>query len=493
MDIFISYTHVDNLPLEEGKKGWVDDFHRALEVRLLQWLGRTQQQLQVWRDPKLTGNDLFSDEIFDRLRDVRVLVSVVSPRYLNSEFCTRELDAFYDRAAEAGQLTVGGNKARIFKVVKMPIPVEEQPESLRPLLGYDFFRLDPESGRPRELNEIFGAEAKTAFWVGVDDLALDVANLLEAMESDPAAAPTPSPDRMVVYLAAATQDVNEEHAAIRRELERNGFTVVPGRPLPVVAAEIEAQVREELAGARLAVILVGQGYGFVPEGGTVSVVEMQSDLAAERSRTGALRRLVWTRPGVKADEERQAAFLERLRSGDGFDAHSDLLETGLEELKTEIHERLQALSQPPRPPPVPAGERTATAYLVCDQLDLDAVGAVQDALLAAGVEPVLPAFEGDEAELREDHEDKLRTCDGILLYYGAGTDLWLSRKMREVDKIRGQGRAAPPAARSVLVAAPASPAKGRLRSREWEVIGHDGPLQPESLGPFVARLAEGRA
>jgi hypothetical protein len=111
----------------------------------------------------------------------------------------------------------------------MPIPSERMPEPLQPLLGYDFFRLDPATGAPRELHEMFGADAKTAFWIQLDDLARDVARLLEAIAS---VTPPAAPDRPVVYLATTTRDLGDEHASIRRELERNGFEVLPDRPLP---------------------------------------------------------------------------------------------------------------------------------------------------------------------------------------------------------------------------------------------------------------------
>ncbi|HEX6495551.1 MAG TPA: hypothetical protein VF018_08715, partial [Acidobacteriaceae bacterium] len=55
-DVFISYAHLDNQELLEGQKGWVANFHRALEIRVGQYLGA---QPSIWRDPKLQGNDVF--------------------------------------------------------------------------------------------------------------------------------------------------------------------------------------------------------------------------------------------------------------------------------------------------------------------------------------------------------------------------------------------------------------------------------------------------
>lgn len=39
-DAFMSYAHLDNIALVEGRKGWVANLHRALEVRVGQLRGR---------------------------------------------------------------------------------------------------------------------------------------------------------------------------------------------------------------------------------------------------------------------------------------------------------------------------------------------------------------------------------------------------------------------------------------------------------------------
>jgi hypothetical protein len=69
-DAFISYAHLDNVELVEGRKGWVANLHRALEVRVAQLLGKTPH---IWRDQKLTGNDLFAESIVERLSRVAIL------------------------------------------------------------------------------------------------------------------------------------------------------------------------------------------------------------------------------------------------------------------------------------------------------------------------------------------------------------------------------------------------------------------------------------
>ena len=55
-DAFISYAHLDNVELIEGRRGWVSNLHRALEIRVAQLLGK---EPRIWRDPKRQGNDYY--------------------------------------------------------------------------------------------------------------------------------------------------------------------------------------------------------------------------------------------------------------------------------------------------------------------------------------------------------------------------------------------------------------------------------------------------
>ena len=148
-DIFISYAHIDDQALVEGQKGWISSFHRALEIRLAQLLGR---QPRIWRDPKLQGNDVFSDRLLERLPQVALLVTIVSPRYVRSEWCMRELTEFFKATQASGGARVR-DKIRIFKIVKTPVPLEQHPEALKEVLGYEFVSYDPETGRYRELSQ----------------------------------------------------------------------------------------------------------------------------------------------------------------------------------------------------------------------------------------------------------------------------------------------------------------------------------------------------
>ena len=378
-DAFISYSHIDNVGLVEGSKGWITNLHRALEIRVGQLLG---EKPEIWRDPKLTGNDVFENTLVEQLKRVAVLVTIVSPRYIKSEWTRRELVEFWKAAEAQGGVTFH-DKARIFKVMKTPIPRDMDPPELQPLLGYEFFQIDPQSGRVRELDEVFGTDAQRDFWMKLDDLAHDIAALLEILQGEsPDAIPClQATKKQAVFLAETTADLKEQREAIRRDLQQHGFIVLPARGLPLIASEMKTSLEEDLAQCRMSIHLVGKNYGLIPEGSNASLLEIQNELAIERGKRGSFERLLWIPSGLVTEDERQAKVIHQLRMDPRMQAGADLLETLFEDLRTVIHERLRdepkILQQ--KYCVEPAGENRGQIYLIYDQRDSAIVSQYADA------------------------------------------------------------------------------------------------------------------
>lgn len=516
-DIFLSYAHIDNQTFLEGDKGWIANLHRALDIRLAQLMGRP---VKIWRDPKLDGNDIFADKLVNRLPTVRLLVSIFSPRYLTSEWCLRELEEFQKAAVANGGVRLG-EKSRVFKVIKTPVPLEDQPEAMRGMLGYEFFTTDPETGRVREHAPDGDEESRRKFWAKLDDLAHDITTLLKMMDEEPSASSASSapvsasvatpalkvvpgggdraaaPVSDAIFLAETTYDLRDARDAVRRELQALGHTVLPEVPLPLYGPDLEAMVQEILPQCRMTVHLVGENYGIVPEGATRSVVELQNDLAAEFGEAGndegRLLRLLWQPPDLSLEDERQKKFLERLQADPRMQARTDFLETTLEELKASILDRLAREDEAARRPTgivhLEAEDGLSQIYLVCDERDLEATAPLEDYLFEKGYEVTVPVFDGDEAQVRQDHEETLVHCDAVLLYYGAGNELWLRRKQREVLKSAGLGRRKPMLGRAIYVAPPATPQKRRVRSHEAMVLpAPEGAFDGGVLHPFLSQI-----
>lgn len=499
-DAFISYAHMDNVELIEGGKGWVTNLHRALEIRVGQLLGKPPE---IWRDPKLTGNDAFGETLMERLRRVASLISVVSPRYVKSEWARRELAEFWKAAEEQGGVHFH-NKARIFKVLKTPVPLELHPPELQHLLGYQFFKIDPDTGRVRELDEVFGPEAQRDFWMRLDDLAHDICCLVEMLETSVTAV-IPKSDRAqkAVFLAQTTFDLREQREAIKRDLQQHGYDVLPARALPHVESEVMEAVRADLAQSQMSIHLFGKTFGLVPEGSMQSLLEIQNELAIERGSNGDFSRLLWIPPGLEVHDERQQRVVEQLRMDPRTQKGADLLETFLEDFRTAIQDRLKEdrlkedrlkeVSKSKSAPPTPGGSAIAASahaqlYLIYDHRDAAITSPWEDFLFEQGLEIIRPVFEGDEAEIREHHEENLRSCDGALIFYGSGNECWLRRKLRELQKSPGYGRTKPLPATAISLIPPRTSDKERFRTHEALVIPQWDGFSREPLQPLISSL-----
>ena len=488
-DLFISYAHIDNQPLAEGLKGWVETFHERLRIRLEQLTG---EPVRIWRDRKLQGNDVFAETLVARLSKVAILVVVLSPRYVRSEWCQRELEEFC-RAADAGGGLNVGDKSRVFKVVKFHVPIAEHPPRLRGVLGYEFFEYDAERGRAREFSPDVTPARDIRYWEKLDDIAYDVKQMLDALarSSAPAAREGAAGVGKTVYLSETTSDLSDQRDLLKRELQLQGHAVLPDRELPLRGTALREAVRQYLTRSSLSIHLLGGNYGIIPEEESRSLVEIQSEVAEERG--DELRRIVWMPAGLEPRDERQRRFVDHFQRGLNGHRNVEVLQTSLEELKKLIEERINV-----KPKPEPANgdgaggaESPASVYLICDREDLAEVTPLGDYLYGLGFNVFLPAMEGDESSVREDHKANLVECDAVVVYYGRGSDVWLRMKQRELQKVAGYGRPRPLLAKAIYIAGPATPAKEHVRDHEALVIkGFEG-FRPEALAPFVEKVGKG--
>jgi hypothetical protein len=143
---------------------------------------RLGRDAAIWRDDKLSGNGVFADEIVQQFKDVALLISILSPRYINSEWCTREARLFCQEAEKNGGLAVE-NKSRLLKMVKTPFDkLDSLPDAFKTVLGFDFYAL--EESKPLELDPEYGDKFKQDYNRKVALLAYDAAALIDMLEAE---------------------------------------------------------------------------------------------------------------------------------------------------------------------------------------------------------------------------------------------------------------------------------------------------------------------
>lgn len=477
-DVFISYTHVDNRPFGAESIQWIEHLHEQLRIRLEQYLGAT---VSVWRDRKLAGNDLFGQEIFDQISQCALLVSVCSPRYLNSEWCIREIESF----SEHNRSVLRDNQTRIFKVLKTPVNRSDLPEVLQPILGYVFYREDDAGDRIRE----YLLEPPSEWWrfyAAVDDLAQDISKTLAGIrKEDGRTVQRAEPRGATVYLATTSSDVSSYRDEIRRDLERRGHTVLPSKPLPLIAETLLTQTREYLQQSTVSVHLLGARYDMRPEGDKRSYAHVQIDLANELAVCGELHQYIWSPAGIAAVDDEAVDLLARFERGLDLGDNTEYFSTGIEELKTALNARLDG--QPDGTVVSASQNADAVVYLLFDRGDYDAASAIKAYLESFGCVVLVPEQSGDSILARRIHEESLVLCEAVLIYHGTATDHWLTMALRDLLKARGWGRTDPFRSTVVFLGPPATAAKVDYRSAQARVLhGLDGDLT--GLDVFVEAI-----
>ena len=514
-DVFISYAHLDDKPLDETAKGWVTDFHKLLKTRLEQTIGH---DINVWRDERLSGNEIFAPEIEAQLPKLKVMVSIITPRYVESDWCKRELNYFYKAADENGGIAIG-NKSRIFKIVKTPVDqevIEQLPGDLQriftDILDYKFYRWEPETGRFKELGLYSWVDNQTRqeYMNKIDDVAQDIANLIKKFKNGD----TKEVVKRKIFLAETTYDLQSYRENLVRELLEAGYSILPNRNLPLVAEKFSEEVEACVAESILSVHLVSStNYAAQPEGSDKSIVILQNEIAAQKSSQLNRPRLIWIPPSTAnaSTNERmvrqQQAFVGELKTDAELQKGADILEGPLEELKQaifdtikrkdeeektkrEAEEKAKKLAEHALANPVVDSVSVVpkVVYLICDQRDLDETRPLEDLIYDTGNEVLLPLFDGDQAQLRAAHLENLQLCDAVIIYYGAGNYRWASSMKSDLLRLPALGRTKPLVEKAIYLSAPADRDKESFRANDFRIINGLSGFSTEAFTGFFQKL-----
>jgi len=467
-DVFISYPHLSNKDNNAGQNGWVAKFHKDLQLELDDLLGR---EAVVWRDNKMTFGTVFGDAISEQLRKAKVLLCVLSPAYVQSDWCRRELDEFRKLAQQTGGLKVG-EQSRIIAVVKTP---PDRPAlTLTETLYCEFFDIDENRGGvPRSFGQDENGYKYQLYRQRVTEVAWSIKQIVTTLGDNSRTAAV----GRTVYLAETSTDIDAERDAIKRELEDRSLIVLPTEPLPKKnAAEYSAAVSANLQEAFLSIHLLGKNYGLIPEGADgKSVVQIQNDLGASRSSADkTFRRVIWVPKDLQNAEASQIEFLNRLRTDETSLAGAEIMERSFEDLKTRL---LQILTKQPLRRET---DNLVRIYLMCDREDEESLEPVGRFLYQKGYEVILPP---EKRGVLKYHKNSLLRCDAALTIYGKVNFEWVQeRYVDTVDKVKGWGRETKISLTAILPTDPENARKRQLFFRQTKILSpcYNG-LSPESL------------
>jgi TIR domain len=430
-DIFISYAHVDDEPdpAFSDRPGWVTTLVRCLEKRLAKKLGRVDSY-DIWRDAKLPGHVDLTPDIIGHLRDAAVLLLVLSPAYLASEWCRRELELFHD--ALRGRKPARG---RIFVVEFDRVDPKRKLPELADVKGYKLWVEDPDTRNPQTLGYPIVREKDDEYHKRVNDLCIELVRQLDALKHcehpslDSFAEPEPD-TRRCVYLAEVTEDLDTRRDAVRRHLDQAGFRVLPEAELSRDDRDAYRDaVDAELTRSVVFVQLLSETPGRPFKGSALTYVALQH----ERATAVKTPVLQWrSRQQGAGSDESPLEHRQRLNG-------PTVVATDLSEFKSLVIDTLKKLTAPPPPAREPAavGDAEKLVFVDAEETDLEAAREIVRVFEAHGI-GALPPVRGTTPEaVRTALTTRMLACDGMVLVHGTNPD-WPILQWTHFRKVKGE-------------------------------------------------------
>ncbi len=438
-DIFVSYAHVDNEPLAGPETRWVTNLITGLKPLLGQKLGRADAY-SLWMDYELRGHEALTPHILEQLQDAALLLLILSPGYLASEWCRRELSSFVARA--------GKDAGRLFVIEREPL---ERPEELRDILGYKFWVRNA-AHAPRTLGVPKVSYDEFEFYQRLDELArhiVDKLRQLRAQGDNPTViTPKPTPStpesahRATVFLAEVTDDLHELRAEVESYLQQHNIQVLPSTLYYYPgAAELRQAIDADLQESTLFVQLLSATIPRRPAGMSTPQIQYAAAQAVE-----GLPILQWRDRKVDLAaimDPAQRAFLDS----------ATVVVTGLEEFKQYIVQQLEAIETKKRleeerrkreeslkqTMPAAALSGDTLVFINTGPEDLTLALEIGEILKEEGFGFSLPLLENiSPAEKRQDLEENLLDCDAVIVLYANTALPWVREQLRYCRRMQGR-------------------------------------------------------
>lgn len=423
-DIFLSYAHVDDaaVPGSRNETGWVSTFYDVLNYEVRQRLGRADAHTP-WKDDDLRYDQSLTRQLLETVRNSAILLVMLSPGYVRSDWCRRERTALLEGVRARGD-------APVLVVEKEPVDGSVLPEEFRDRKRFPFWTGTPDVprtlGHPRPNPD---NPNHAPFYDKIADLSREIAKVLTELAPPPARSglcdlPV-KPIGKTVFLAQVTDDLEADRDSVRAFLDQRGIRALPpsGVYYPQEPKAFREAAEKDLQEADVFVQLLSGARGIRPPDLAQGYAKFQWELASSRPGK-SIPILQWCSPLLDICKVTDPDLRALMQS-------ATVRAESLVDFQRAI---LAAIETPTAPSPTPT--TNILVFVNVDSTDRELAEKVKDILGRCGAEVSLPALGEDSASNREDLANNLRSCDGLIVVYGQTTHLWVRRQLLEFRKQR---------------------------------------------------------
>jgi hypothetical protein len=408
-DIFISYAHVDNEPLEGIQEGWVSIFSQNLRKGLMRKLGRSD--VSVWMDHRdLLGHASLTSQIMEALRETATFLVIVSPGYLLSEWCGREREEFLRLVKERTDSNYRMFLIELDRVLKNEFPLE-----FSDLIGYRFWTTEKDSRIPRTLGTPIPDPGDQEYYKQLNRVCVEIAEELKRLRAIPdrgsrsgRTAESSENSKPTAFLADVTDDLESRRDDVMDYLKQAGINVVPeGWRMFDSLSSYEHAIDQDLEHCSVFVQLLSSVAGKKPFRQQYAYPWLQYARALESGKPV----LQWRDPKAEVDDQidqNQRALLE------GPTVRAEAIE--------EFKSAVVRAATTKLPPPLPERSSGKLVFVSADKTDrVFAEEIVESSWWDKSVGYAMLPPVSDPGMLRQCLEVGLLNCDAALVIY-CGTD-----------------------------------------------------------------------
>jgi hypothetical protein len=429
-DIFISYSHVDNESIFGQQEGWIENFYKNLNLMVAKRLGKMDAVKIWWDNKKLDGSKLFDDSVETGIKQSAIMLSLVSPGYLASDYCRKELRLFYKKINSEPTGHKIGDRSRILNVLLNNVPYTKWPEELKGATGFAFHDAagEEEFGDPLDAgNPLYIQQLK--------HLRNAIVNLLESFPASVEAhtrsvtinEEEKKAESFTIYFGEVADTLRTIRKRTIAELEKKGYTIFHGVPPPDEEVAHQKKVLECMGKANLSVHLFDQYPGKeIVDKPEVSYPQRQAELALTLEKP----KLIWMPDEIEVndvEEENYKLFLQSLENGRKVNGRYEFIKGAHSSVTQYILDMAEQMK-------VQQQTKTASDARVSVLLDThynDQLYAmdVSKTLLENDIQPFINPQEDDPRKNIHILEDRISQVSELIFFYGRVSRDWVLERM----------------------------------------------------------------
>jgi len=435
-DIFVSYGP-SMKEEDEGISKWTAKFCEYLAIMISRLTD--QKPTILLHEDLRTRKELLGNNKSNIFLKSAVFVTIIAPEYIESKEYIRELEEIY-KIIYANSGNALGNTNRFFKVLTHPIKEGSQTDFLMNEISYDFYEINRYNKKAKTYSTDEEDETFSKFWSILVDLAYDIYNSLHSLAYKDEEDISKSREKKFIYLAETTADQKDNRDILRRELQYQGYGVLPFIQLPDDGDKLPGIIESYLDKSILSVHLMGAYYGDYVKNSKYSLIDFQNHAVKsyidKSDKAARLMRMIWIPNDLKASDQRQSLYLKRLKR-DEAQEKTEIIEAPLEVFKSILNDKLEEIS---KPPVITETKARKKIYMVYENDEREHVIKMIKNIDEKDFSVLDIANDASKKNLVSRHINNLIEADAVIIYNGNSGKEWLDSKIRDLIKTPGYGK-----------------------------------------------------